>query len=186
MAARHEPQLEDAGDVRALADHDARLEVRRGQVHADAVDGGEHAERCVLVRDAVLQMQDRQRIARPRSVDLERGDLIEQPRRLLRLDREQQHVPGGEPELRDGRGHPRPHPEATVGPAHLEAAIADRLPVRASCDERHLVPVVGEQAADDPADRSRSDDDVPHPPPPVPARPLDSRAKWTSTIRRPP
>jgi len=54
-------RVETAGQRRGVGDNDARLEVSRGQLHADGVDAGEATQRRALVGDAVLRADDRDR-----------------------------------------------------------------------------------------------------------------------------
>ena len=49
-----------------------------------------------------------------------------------------------------------------VGRLDAQAAVADRLVVRAACDERDVVAVLEEPRADHAADRSRAVHDEPH------------------------
>jgi hypothetical protein len=148
--------VEDAGERRAVGDDDARLEERGRQHHAHRMDRREPAEREALVLDAVLGAHDRQVGRR------DRRQLGQRRLRVLGLHGQHDDIVVTEGELGGVLRHREPHHLVPVGRSHPQAVGGDGGPVRAPCDEGHVVAVACEVAGDRPTDGAGSVDDEAH------------------------
>jgi hypothetical protein len=156
-------EVQDAGVRGARREHGARFDVAGGQPHAHRVHVAEEAQREALALHAVLRAHQRQPLAgRAAAPHRAAGPGGQRGQAVLRLDRQHQDVVRAEfhaPGPVDDRD---PVDARPVRRGERQAPVAQHLEVRTARDEDDVRAGLRQPSADAPADRARSDDDVPH------------------------
>ena len=159
-----DPRVADHRDGRRN-DH-SRLDVARRQGEDAGNDRPEVTQGDPLGLEAVLGGEQRQTHAGGRVPSIGERDRPLRPGRdraggVLRLGREQEHIPVGEADIVVGRCEPRFDQLRTIGARVGDPTVARRLQLGTARDDRHRVARAMQFGGEGDADRPGADDHVP-------------------------